>query len=117
MSDAQDDPATAWAVTPEQARTTPNSEGRTSALLMQRARGGMTLRYYAPRGVDRQAPHDQDELYVVISGTGSFEREGQRVPFKPGDVLFAAAGEDHRFLDFSDDFETWVIFYGPVADG
>lgn len=108
-----DDPDTAWAVTAAQARATPNSEDRTSALLMRRARGEMTLRYYAPRGRDDQSPHDQDELYVVIAGTGQFERAGARVAFGPGDVLFAAAGEDHRFVDFSDDFETWVVFYGP----
>jgi hypothetical protein len=23
------------------------------------------------------------------------------------------AGVPHRFVDFSDDFETWVVFYGP----
>ena len=29
-------------------------------------------------------------------------------------VLFAAAGDVHRFVEFSDDFATWVLFYGPV---
>lgn len=32
-----------------------------------------------------------------------------------GDVLFAPAGIEHRFENFSDDFVTWVIFYGPVG--
>jgi hypothetical protein len=32
----------------------------------------------------------------------------------PGDVLFVAAHEEHRFVDFSDDFKVWVVFYGPV---
>jgi hypothetical protein len=40
-------------------------------------------------------------------------RNGERVPFGPGDMLFAAASEDHRFADFTDDFATWVLFYGP----
>jgi uncharacterized protein YjlB len=31
-----------------------------------------------------------------------------------GDVLFAAAGEPHRFVDFSADFSVWVLFYGAV---
>ena len=30
----------------------------------------------------------------------------------PGTPLFVAAGVEHRFDDFSDDFETWVVFYG-----
>lgn len=70
------------------------------------------LRFYAPRQVDRQVPHDRDELYFVVTGSGTFEREAQQVPCQPGDVLFAAAGERHRFVDFSDDFMVWVVFYG-----
>jgi hypothetical protein len=27
-------------------------------------------------------------------------------------VLFVSAGVVHRFEDFSDDLETWVVFYG-----
>ena len=34
-------------------------------------------------------------------------------PFEAGDVLFAPAYAEHRFLDFSDDLSVWVIFYGP----
>jgi len=95
----------------EEARTTPIAEGRASALLM--THGSMTLRYYAPRGTDPQQPHDQDELYIVTKGTGTYVCDDQRTEFKPGDVLFAAAHAVHRFEDFSDDFETWVVFYGP----
>ncbi len=76
--------------------------------------GEIELRHYAPQGVDPQVPHDRDELYVVISGHGVFERVGERVQFAPGDVLFAAAHEPHRFVDFTPDFATWVLFYGPV---
>jgi len=105
------DPETRWHATLEQAAGLPPSPGRSSALLM--ARGSMTLRYYAPKGEDRQTPHDQDELYIVAHGRGAFLREDLRVDFGAGDVLFAAAGEAHRFVDFSDDFATWVVFYGP----
>jgi hypothetical protein len=28
-------------------------------------------------------------------------------------VVFVAAGEHHRFVNFSGDFSTWVVFYGP----
>jgi len=70
-------------------------------------------RYYAPRGTDPQAPHTRDEVYVVTSGRGWFVRGDERVPFEPGDALFVAAGVEHRFEDFTDDFGTWVLFYGP----
>ncbi|HEU0217856.1 MAG TPA: cupin domain-containing protein, partial [Stellaceae bacterium] len=39
---------------------------------------------------------------------------GDRVePFTPGALLYVAANEVHRFEGFSDDFATWVMFYGP----
>lgn len=98
-------------ITVAQARATEVDPNRGSALMM--AHGSMTLRHYAPRGHDPQKPHEQDEIYVVIRGEGTFMRNEERMPFAPGDVLFVGAGETHRFEDFSDDFETWVVFYGP----
>jgi hypothetical protein len=32
-----------------------------------------------------------------------------------GDVLFVPAGQPHHLDDFSDDFATWVVFYGPAG--
>ncbi|MBB4305475.1 mannose-6-phosphate isomerase-like protein (cupin superfamily) [Rhodobium orientis] len=95
------------------ARTSPLSPDRASALLFEY--GSMSLRYYAPDKVDRQTPHDQDEIYVVASGSGTFECAGEKESFATGDALFAPAGADHRFLDFTDDFAVWVIFYGPTG--
>jgi mannose-6-phosphate isomerase-like protein (cupin superfamily) len=76
-------------------------------------RGDFSVELYAPRGTDNQEPHDQDEAYIIASGTGMFRRDEERVPFQPGDFLFAAAGVSHRFEEFTDDFHTWVIFFGP----
>lgn len=73
----------------------------------------MEVEYYRPEGVDRQRPHDRDEVYVVIAGTGTFVKGENRHRFEPGQVLFVPAGVEHRFEDFSDDFATWVLFYGP----
>jgi hypothetical protein len=42
-----------------------------------------------------------------------FGRDIERVPFGPGDFLFVAAGVPHAFETFTDDFKTWVIFFGP----
>lgn len=95
----------------DEARKAPLPPGRRSALLMEH--GSMQLRFYAPRGSDPQTPHDQDELYVIAKGTGHFRCDDRRTPFGPGDTLFAGAGAVHRFEDFSDDLEMWVIFYGP----
>jgi mannose-6-phosphate isomerase-like protein (cupin superfamily) len=75
--------------------------------------GSMELEYYAPRGSDPQRPHQRDELYVIISGRGMFRNGEKRHEFGPGDVLFVPTGVEHRFEEFSDDFATWVIFWGP----
>ena len=75
--------------------------------------GSMTVELYKPLGHDPQTPHSQDELYFVVSGSGTFFKGGERRPFAPGDVIFVEAGIEHRFEDFSDDFATWVVFWGP----
>lgn len=90
--------------------------GLPAALLHQR--GTLKVYFYRPRGVDRQTPHEQDEVYVVLGGSGVFVLGGgaaapARTAFGPGDLLFAPAGAPHRFEDFTADFETWIIMYGP----
>jgi mannose-6-phosphate isomerase-like protein (cupin superfamily) len=75
--------------------------------------GSLQAKVYAPRRVDPQEPHGRDEAYVVLAGTGRFFDGATRRPFARGDFLFVAAGREHRFEDFSDDFATWVLFYGP----
>lgn len=75
--------------------------------------GTLEVEYYRPDRVDRQQPHTRDELYVVVSGSGFFVNGDARHPFEPGEVLFVPAGVVHRFEDFTDDFATWVFFYGP----
>lgn len=77
------------------------------------AHGSLSVEIYRPAGVDEQAPHSRDEVYVVVSGHGEFVNGGIRQPFQPGELLFVPAGIEHRFENFSDDFATWVIFYGP----
>lgn len=75
--------------------------------------GTLAVEIYKPEKVDLQQPHSRDEVYVVISGTGEFLNGDTRTTFCPGDFLFVAAGVEHRFENFSDDFATWVLFYGP----
>ena len=77
------------------------------------ARGTLVVELYAPKGIDTQKPHTRDEVYFVVSGNGEFVVGGERAHFVAGDALFAAAGVMHRFENFSADFVTWVVFYGP----
>jgi mannose-6-phosphate isomerase-like protein (cupin superfamily) len=75
--------------------------------------GSLQVEMFAPRGRDTQRPHTRDEVYVVARGSGFYVNGTQRYAFRTGDLLFAAAGEPHRFEDFTEDFFTWVLFYGP----
>ncbi len=75
--------------------------------------GSLEVKMYAPRKYDPQTPHTRDEVYLVAQGNGTFFHAGEHQPFGPGDFLFAAAGVEHRFVDFSDDLFVWVLFYGP----
>ena len=77
------------------------------------AHGSLSVEIYQPLGRDQQTPHARDEVYVVVSGSGEFVNDGVRKPFTAGELLFVPAGIEHRFENFSDDFATWVIFYGP----
>lgn len=76
--------------------------------------GSMRVGVYAPKAPhDPQTPHDQDELYIVISGQGTFVKGSERRPFGPGDLIFVEAGVPHRFEEFDATFATWVVFWGP----
>ena len=76
--------------------------------------GTMRVGVYAPRPPDDpQRPHEQDELYIVISGSGTFVKGAERRPFQAGDVIFVEAGVPHRFEGFDSGFATWVVFWGP----
>lgn len=75
--------------------------------------GSLTIEIYKPNKIDFQQPHEKDEVYVIVEGSGEFINGDKKINFKKGDFLFVAAGIEHRFINFSDDFSTWVIFYGP----
>jgi len=87
-----------------------SANGQLFAKVMEH--GTMSVEIYRPIKNDPQTPHKQDELYVVISGNGVFLNGDERTTFKQGDVLFVKAGVKHRFENFTEDFMTWVIFYG-----
>lgn len=66
--------------------------------------------------IDNQRPHDDDEIYYVISGRASFSVEGSSRPVQPGDVIYVAAGEVHQFEDIDEDLKLLVVFGPPAPD-
>ena len=89
----------------------PDAEGRRFATVFEH--GSLLVEIYAPRGIDPQTPHTRDEVYFVAAGSGEYVCGEDRHRFGPTDLLFAAAGETHRFENFTDDLAVWVLFYGP----
>jgi uncharacterized cupin superfamily protein len=63
-------------------------------------RRGMSLGLYVlPAGsTDRQDPHASDEVYVILQGRGT---------------LRVDHGEEHMFIDITDDLHILVIFAPP----
>jgi mannose-6-phosphate isomerase-like protein (cupin superfamily) len=74
--------------------------------------GNLSVEYYKPHQVDLQKPHTRDEIYIIISGEGRLMIGHQSYDCKVHDLFFVKAGDEHRFLDFTEDFGVWVVFYG-----
>ena len=75
-------------------------------------RAGFDIGIYQPVDVDVQTDHARDEVYVVATGAGEFVCGDATRTFSHGDMFFVPAKVPHRFQNFTDDFSTWVIFFG-----
>jgi mannose-6-phosphate isomerase-like protein (cupin superfamily) len=58
---------------------------------------------------DRQQPHDDDEVYVVLEGTGLLTVEGRATPVGPGQAMFVPAHAEHQFTAY-EGLSVLVIF-------
>jgi mannose-6-phosphate isomerase-like protein (cupin superfamily) len=58
---------------------------------------------------DRQQPHADDEVYVVLEGTGTLDVEGASVDLREGHAVFVPAGAEHRFSAY-EHLSVLVIF-------
>ena len=70
----------------------------------------ISIEIYKPKKIDMQTPHDRDEVYIIISGSGNFTLDTTSQPFETGEVIFVPKGVKHHFTNFTEDFSTWVIF-------
>ena len=61
---------------------------------------------------DRQQPHEDDEVYVVLEGYGVLEIEGEAVELEEGQAVFVPAGAKHRFVGY-EQLSVLVIFAQP----
>ena len=68
---------------------------------------------YAPKDMDHQKPHRREEIYFIVTGEAKFFDGQKIIKVQHGDMVRVKAHQEHRFEEFSDDFSTWVVFYGP----
>ena len=61
---------------------------------------------------DRQQPHEDDEIYVVLEGSGTLEVEGEQVDMHGGQAVFVPAGAEHRFVGY-EQLALLVVFDRP----
>jgi mannose-6-phosphate isomerase-like protein (cupin superfamily) len=61
---------------------------------------------------DRQQPHEDDEVYVVLEGSGTLEVQGESVDLHEGQAVFVPAGADHRFVGY-EQLAVLVVFERP----
>lgn len=62
---------------------------------------------------DPQQPHDQDEIYVVVSGRGAITVGQETTAVARGSVVYVPARVPHRFHHISEDLRILVVFSPP----
>jgi mannose-6-phosphate isomerase-like protein (cupin superfamily) len=96
----------------ESRRRIPGPAGEHAVTLLKRGTLDVKLAL-APRVPSPEMTvHAQDEVYVIVHGRGVLIHGEARDTFESGDLLFVAAGVEHRFADVSEDLAVWVVFYG-----
>jgi mannose-6-phosphate isomerase-like protein (cupin superfamily) len=58
---------------------------------------------------DRQQPHEDDEVYVVLEGRGTLTVEGKEISLSEGEAVFVPAGAAHRFTGY-EQLSVLVVF-------
>ena len=72
--------------------------------------------YLLPRGsLDPQKPHNEDELYYVLSGSAVIEVGEEKKPVSSGSAVFVPAHIEHKFLEITEDLRVLVLF-SPAED-
>ncbi|WP_026212128.1 cupin domain-containing protein [Longispora albida] len=67
-------------------------------------------------GVDDQGVHREDEIYAVTSGRARIVTSDGEAEVGPGSVIFVPGGEEHRFVDITEDL-TLLVFFAPPYSG
>jgi hypothetical protein len=77
--------------------------------------GTMSAGLYAPHESDDQEPHDQDEVYVVVDGSGVLPHRRRTPAVRSRRPAVRPGRRGSPFEDFTPNFSVWVVFYGPTG--
>lgn len=67
--------------------------------------------YQLPAGAkDLQGPHDEDEVYFVVSGRARLRMGDEDAEVGPGSILYVKATEDHTFFEIEEELTLLVFF-------
>lgn len=55
-------------------------------------------------------PHKEDELYYIISGSGTARVGAETEDVTEGDVIYVERGVEHDFVDIEDEITALVVF-------
>lgn len=100
---------------PELMEKVAGTEPRIYEFLKKRSMSCMV--YRLPAGCkDLQAPHAEDEVYVVLEGKARLKLDEAEHEVGPGYVLFVRATTEHSFFDIEEDL-TLLAFFGPANPG
>ncbi|MCD9903272.1 cupin domain-containing protein [Streptomyces sp. MT29] len=63
--------------------------------------------------LDPQQPHQQDEVYFVVSGRASITVGTETTQVARGSVVYVPAGVAHKFHHITEDLRVMVVFSPP----
>ncbi|MBK8902044.1 MAG: cupin domain-containing protein [Anaerolineaceae bacterium] len=64
-------------------------------------------------GVDPQQPHNEDEVYYIVSGQGQFTVGDETQLVQPGSIVFVAAHVPHKFHSITEALKI-LVFFAPA---
>jgi len=65
---------------------------------------------------DLQSPHDEDEVYYVMSGRARIRIQDEERVVGPGSILYVGATSEHSFVEIEKDMTLLVFFASGGAE-
>ena len=66
-----------------------------------------------PGETDSQTPHNEDEIYVILAGSGRVTVGNETRTVSAGSIVRAAPGVEHHFHDVDQELQLVVCFAPP----